>query len=296
MRTGNVHLSEGRREYQIKIRGSVDMETLFALKAEPLGQVLQEDIYIKGDEHALTWRIRKEHDRLLLTQKHHVFERESFAKVVKEKLVSSQEMEDMLIDHPIVVTVFKFRSLFRVQEAVIALDDVEYLGQFVEIKGESESQLSSVVATLDLGDQMIEHRSYLEMVTEQQRSMFLKMVLRLHHRVEELVFGLTSGVLTTIGVLVGVNAATASRISVISAIAAIGVADSYSDAYSMLLSKKSERGMSSKKALRHALWTFLGKFTLPTLLLIPIVLIDSLSAGVVVSVLLGIAVLVVVTL
>ncbi len=99
---------------------------------------------------------------------------------------------------------------------------------------------------------------------------WLRSVLRFHKKVGELAFGITSGVLTTVGVLVGVNSATSSRLSVVAAVAAIAVADSCSDAFGMFMSKCAERGESKAVALRHAFMTLLGKFFLPLTFIIPI--------------------------
>ena len=46
-------------------------------------------------------------------------------------------------------------------------------------------------------------------------------------------FGLTSGVITTLGMMVGLNASTGSRTAVIGGIIAIAIADAFSDAVGM---------------------------------------------------------------
>jgi VIT1/CCC1 family predicted Fe2+/Mn2+ transporter len=57
---------------------------------------------------------------------------------------------------------------------------------------------------------------------------------------------------------------------VIAAIVAIAIADSCSDAFGMYISKVSERGTSSRQALRYALATLAGKAFLPLTFLIPL--------------------------
>ena len=49
-------------------------------------------------------------------------------------------------------------------------------------------------------------------------------------------FGLTSGVITTLGMMVGLNASTGSRTAVIGGIIAIAIADAFSDAVGMHIS------------------------------------------------------------
>src|SRR5438128_2345284 len=88
---------------------------------------------------------------------------------------------------------------------------------------------------------------------------WLRFVLRVHDHVGAFTFGITSGILTTVGVLVGVNTATASKLSVIAAVVAIAVADRCSDAFGMYLSRSAERGSTSRQAVRLALATLAGK-------------------------------------
>ncbi|MFW9959126.1 MAG: VIT1/CCC1 transporter family protein [Candidatus Odinarchaeota archaeon] len=83
-------------------------------------------------------------------------------------------------------------------------------------------------------------------------------------------FGLTSGVITTLGMIVGVNASTNSRLAVIAAIVAIAIADAFSDSVAMHVSEESE-GIHSKKDVWEAtLVTFLTKFIFALTFVIPI--------------------------
>jgi VIT1/CCC1 family predicted Fe2+/Mn2+ transporter len=83
-------------------------------------------------------------------------------------------------------------------------------------------------------------------------------------------FGLTSGVITTLGMIVGVNASTSSRLAVIAAIVAIAIADAFSDSVAMHVSEESE-GIHTKKDIWEAtLTTFLTKFILALTFVIPI--------------------------
>ena len=83
-------------------------------------------------------------------------------------------------------------------------------------------------------------------------------------------FGLTSGVITTLGMIVGVNASTSSRLAVIAAIVAIAIADAFSDAVAMHVSEESE-GVHARKDIWDAtVATFLTKFIFALTFVIPI--------------------------
>jgi VIT1/CCC1 family predicted Fe2+/Mn2+ transporter len=112
--------------------------------------------------------------------------------------------------------------------------------------------------------------SYRDLMIARSLPRWVQLVLRFHEKVGELAFGITSGILTTTGVLVGVNSATADRLSVVAAVVSIAVADSCSDAFGMYMSKVSERGVAARQALRYALGTLLGKAFLPLTFLVPL--------------------------
>ncbi len=83
-------------------------------------------------------------------------------------------------------------------------------------------------------------------------------------------FGLTSGVITTLGMIVGVNASTSSRLAVIAAIVAIAIADAFSDAVAMHVSEESEGAHARKDIWDATLATFLTKFIFALTFVIPI--------------------------
>jgi VIT1/CCC1 family predicted Fe2+/Mn2+ transporter len=83
-------------------------------------------------------------------------------------------------------------------------------------------------------------------------------------------FGLTSGVITTLGMIVGVNASTSSRLAVIAAIVAIAIADAFSDAVAMHVSEESEGVHSRKDIWEATMATFLTKFVFAMTFVIPI--------------------------
>jgi VIT1/CCC1 family predicted Fe2+/Mn2+ transporter len=83
-------------------------------------------------------------------------------------------------------------------------------------------------------------------------------------------FGLTSGVITTLGMIVGVNASTSSRLAVIAAIVAIAIADAFSDAVAMHVSEESEGAHTRKDIWEATIATFLTKFIFAMTFVVPI--------------------------
>lgn len=99
-------------------------------------------------------------------------------------------------------------------------------------------------------------------------------------------FGLTSGVITTLGLMVGLNSGTHSKIVVLGSILVIAVADSLSDALGIHMSEESDHSKSHGEAWQSTIFTFLFKFLFSLTFAVPVLLL-SLSTAVVVSVLWG---------
>ena len=70
-------------------------------------------------------------------------------------------------------------------------------------------------------------------------------------------FGLTSGTITTLGLIVGLHAGTHSRLAVIGGILTIAVADALSDALGMHIAEESRADLGGLKSvlLRGSEWT-----------------------------------------
>jgi ABC-type uncharacterized transport system permease subunit len=62
-------------------------------------------------------------------------------------------------------------------------------------------------------------------------------------------FGLTSGIITTLGLIVGLHSGTHSVNIIISGILIIAIADSFSDALGVHISEESENSNSNKETL-----------------------------------------------
>ena len=103
-------------------------------------------------------------------------------------------------------------------------------------------------------------------------------------------FGLTSGVITTLGMVVGVNASTSSRLAVIAAIISIAIADAFSDAVAMHVSEESEGVHTRKDVWEAAMATFLTKFVFAMTFVIPILFL-ALDIAVLVDIIWGLLIM-----
>ncbi|MBS3172089.1 hypothetical protein J4438_00730 [Candidatus Woesearchaeota archaeon] len=90
-------------------------------------------------------------------------------------------------------------------------------------------------------------------------------------------FGLTSGIITTLGLLIGLNFSTNSKLVVMSGVIVIAIADALSDSFGMHISEESVR-TKQKKIWQATSATFLSKFILGISFLIPILLFNLTTA------------------
>ena len=98
-------------------------------------------------------------------------------------------------------------------------------------------------------------------------------------------FGLTSGIITTLGLMVGLHSGTHSSLAVIGGILTIAVADAFSDALGIHISEESEDHHTSREIWESTFSTFLSKFFFALTFLIPIFLFpNSLTNAIIVSV------------
>ena len=88
-------------------------------------------------------------------------------------------------------------------------------------------------------------------------------------------FGLVSGVITSLGLVVGLTVGTQSRIAVIGGIVTIAVADSLSDALGIHVSGEAESVHSPMEVWMATGVTFLTKFVVATSFLAPVLLLGS---------------------
>jgi VIT1/CCC1 family predicted Fe2+/Mn2+ transporter len=107
-----------------------------------------------------------------------------------------------------------------------------------------------------------------------------------------LFFGATSGVITTIGLIVGLNSGTKSITAVLGGILVIAVADAMSDALGIHLAEESDPNTTHDHVWSATIMTFLTKFVFSISFAVPLLLLP-LTTAVVVSVVWGMLVIVV---
>ncbi|CUS35077.1 VIT1/CCC1 transporter family protein [Candidatus Nitrospira nitrificans] len=84
-------------------------------------------------------------------------------------------------------------------------------------------------------------------------------------------FGLTSGVITTLGLMVGLHSGTHSRTIVIGGILTIAVADAMSDALGIHVSEESKNSGSVSQVWEATLATFAAKFVVSVTFVMPVI-------------------------
>ncbi len=103
-------------------------------------------------------------------------------------------------------------------------------------------------------------------------------------------FGLTSGIITTLGLMVGLHSGTHSKIAVLGGILTIAIADAFSDALGIHISEESENKHVIKEIWESTISTFFTKFVFALTFVIPILLFE-LSKAIVISIIWGLSVL-----
>ncbi len=103
-------------------------------------------------------------------------------------------------------------------------------------------------------------------------------------------FGLTSGVITTLGLVVGLHAGTNSLLAVVGGIITIAIADSMSDALGIHISKEGDPNSNEMEVWVATLVTFASKMVMSLSFLVPI-LVFELQMAIYVSVAWGLLVL-----
>ena len=85
-------------------------------------------------------------------------------------------------------------------------------------------------------------------------------------------FGLTSGIITTLGLMVGLNSGTHSKLVVIGGVLTIAIADAFSDALGIHISEESENKHTTKEIWESTIATFVSKFAFALTFVIPVLL------------------------
>lgn len=103
-------------------------------------------------------------------------------------------------------------------------------------------------------------------------------------------FGISSAVIATLAIIVGIHASTNLKHAVISAVLVIAFADSLADSFAIHLSEKSDQETTTKEAWLAMVIAFLSKLIFALTFLIPI-LIFNLHLAIWIDILYGITIL-----
>lgn len=263
----NEELKFARYEYQIKFRITIQESELIKLGARKLGTVFHEDRYfiphgvaLKSSNELI--RIRKEGEEdLLFTYKGPVANLRMRNRLVVDKQVSEEDVSDVVKKYKEVVTINKKRAVFILGNVKILLDKVDYLGHFVEFDVEKEGDyglIDPLLEALNLDPKDAIKLSYFELalisVNPVKRTLF-----SLYYKLEKISFGMSSAIMTVLGVIVGLISAQQSLNAILGGIASIAIADSMADAMGVYMAKRSERGSSAKVAVKSGFYTFWSK-------------------------------------
>ena len=91
-------------------------------------------------------------------------------------------------------------------------------------------------------------------------------------------FGLTSAVITTLGLIVGLDASTNSKLAVLGGILVIAIADAFSDALGIHVSEESENVHTTKEIWASTLSTFVSKFVFALTFAVPVIFLPLATA------------------
>jgi vacuolar iron transporter family protein len=105
-------------------------------------------------------------------------------------------------------------------------------------------------------------------------------------------FGLTSGIITTLGVMIGLNAGTGLKLAVIGGIITVAVSDAFSDALGMHMAEESNKKAKHKDVWEATIATFVTKLGIASTFIFPVILLD-LSVAIILSVIWGLFLLII---
>ncbi|MCX8169435.1 MAG: hypothetical protein N3E39_04470 [Candidatus Methanomethylicia archaeon] len=100
-------------------------------------------------------------------------------------------------------------------------------------------------------------------------------------------FGSTSGVITTLGLIVGLHSGTHSKLAVIGGILTIAIVDAFSDALGIHISEESEKIHKQRDIWIATITTFIFKFIIASSFTIPVTLIKELTISIIACIIWG---------
>jgi len=105
-----------------------------------------------------------------------------------------------------------------------------------------------------------------------------------------LCFGLTSAIITTLGLIVGLHSFSGSKMVIMGGIFTIAIADAFSDALGIHVSEEAENLHNSREIWESTFTTFLTKFFFALTFMIPVLMFE-LSTAILISVVYGLIML-----
>ncbi len=103
-------------------------------------------------------------------------------------------------------------------------------------------------------------------------------------------FGITSAIITTLGLIVGLSSSTHSRLAIIGSVLVIAIADAFSDSLGIHISEESEKKHSKGEIYKASVYTWIAKFFFAMSFLLPVLLLPM-ELAVIASVLWGLSLL-----
>lgn len=100
-------------------------------------------------------------------------------------------------------------------------------------------------------------------------------------------FGITSGIITTLGLIVGLGFGTESKLVVVGGILTIAIADSISDSLGIHISVESDKKASRRDIWESTISALLSKFLFTLTFLIPIFLVSILKYAILINIVWG---------
>jgi VIT1/CCC1 family predicted Fe2+/Mn2+ transporter len=105
-------------------------------------------------------------------------------------------------------------------------------------------------------------------------------------------FGLASGIITTLGLIVGLHSGTHSRLVIIGGIVTISIADAFSDSVGIHICEESEGKNNAREIWESTISTFVSKFVFSISFIVPI-LIFTLSTALIISLIWGFSLIII---
>jgi VIT1/CCC1 family predicted Fe2+/Mn2+ transporter len=91
-------------------------------------------------------------------------------------------------------------------------------------------------------------------------------------------FGLTSGVITTLGMIIGLHSGTRSKLAVEVGIIILAIADALSDSMGIHVSEEAEMEHTAKELWETSFFTFISKLLVTLTFIIPVEILDLSNA------------------